>query len=150
MTWWATVSSQSGMPPREHKPLPALRRITGVVSPLQKCLRRVLLPGNSANNSSNALSSPELQWTSTGIHHNSTHAEDSLSGSSTHPGRNRRPQSRRQPISTNFVEHGAPLGPVSRGNEMCHERAQLLFYSAMSPLSLFSFQGCATAMWPYT
>lgn len=84
------------------------------------------LPENSANNSLNALSSPEPQWTS--INHNSTHAENSLSASSTHPGGNRRPQSRRQPTSTNFVEHGAPLRPVSRGNEMCHsshERCQL-------------------------
>ena len=86
------------------------------------------LPENSTNNSLNGPSSPEPQWTITGIHHNSTHTENSLSGSSIHRGGNRRPRSRRPPISTNFVEHGAPLRPVSRANEMCqssHERCQL-------------------------
>lgn len=93
-------------------------------------------PVNSANNSLNGLSSPEPepQWTTRGIHHDSTYTENSLSGSTIHPGGNRRPQSHRQPsfrpttISTSFVEHGAPLRPASRGNEMCqssHERCQL-------------------------
>ena len=86
------------------------------------------LPENSANNSLNGLSSPQPQSAITGVHHNSTHTGNSLSGSSIHRGENRRPQSHRQPTWSNFVEHGASLRPVSRGNEMCessHERCQL-------------------------
>ena len=92
-----------------------------------------LLPENSANNSSNGRPSPDLQWTVAGIRHNSMHTENSRSGSSIHPGGNRRPQSRRQhsyrpnTTSTSFVEQGAPLRPASRGNETCqssHERCQ--------------------------
>ena len=79
---------------------------------------------NSAHNPWNDRLLPDPQWTVAGIDHNSTQTENFQSGSSTHPDRNGRPQSRCQhslrpsTASTIFVEEGATLRPAPRGNEM--------------------------------
>lgn len=132
---WSTFSRQlTSQPTTSNRIAPSTSLQNGSAFSTAEVPASPPLPESSPYNYFNGLSSLEPQWTVTGIHHNSTHTENSLSGSSIHSGGNRRPQSRRQPssrpttISTSFVEHGAPLRHASRSNEMCqssHERFRL-------------------------